>query len=84
MAESMGQYLYDDESVIPVTDFLIVRVHALIKDVDTFEPVSAVHEVVLGHEEGQSVYGGYVEDVRKCLVVLLVFCRDLSHLLIQV
>lgn len=56
MAKSIRKYLNNNEGVVPMADFLVVRAHILIEDIHLSEPVSAVHEVVFGDIERQSIY----------------------------
>lgn len=55
-----------------------------VEDVHLGQPFGGVHEVVLGDVEREAVDGGYVEDVRKGLVVLVVFGPDVADAIVEV
>lgn len=55
----------------------------LIIDLDFIEPFGGIHEVVFGDIEREAINGGDVEDVRNCLIVLVIFGGDLPNTFIQ-
>lgn len=55
----------------------------LVVDFYAFQPLRAVHEMVLGDVERQSVDGGHVKDIFQRLVVLIVLLGYLPYLFVQ-
>jgi len=84
MAKSIRKYLNNNEGVVPMADFLVVRAHILIEDIHLSEPVSAVHEVVFGDIERQSIYRWHIKHILKGLIILVILRWNLTNFMIEI